>query len=76
MKGKLDIVEVRRQEDIMSNNASNIAIKVENLSKKYIIRHEKKSGNYETFSETLIQSSKNIASKIALAVRMLTLNIF
>ena len=76
MKGKLDIVEVRRQEDIMSNNASNIAIKVENLSKKYIINHEKKSAHYETFSETLIQSSKNIASKIALAVRMLTLNIF
>jgi len=48
----------------MSNKSSNIAIKVENLSKKYIIRHEKKSGNYETFSDTLIQGSKNIANKI------------
>jgi len=26
-----------------------IAIKVENLSKKHIIRHEKQTGNYETF---------------------------
>jgi lipopolysaccharide transport system ATP-binding protein len=43
---------------------SNIAIKVENLSKKYIIRHEKKSASYETFSDTLIQGSKNIANKI------------
>lgn len=41
-----------------------IAIKVENLSKKYIISHEKKSAHYETFSETLIQGSKNIAKKI------------
>ncbi len=40
------------------------AIKVENLSKKYIISHEKKSAHYETFSETLIQGSKNIAKKI------------
>ncbi|NOR70226.1 MAG: ATP-binding cassette domain-containing protein [Methylomarinum sp.] len=48
----------------MSNKPSNIAIKVENLSKKYIIRHERKSGNYETFSDTLIQGSKNIANKI------------
>ena len=48
----------------MSNNASNIAIKVENLSKKYIINHEKKSAHYETFSESLIQGSKKIAKKI------------
>ncbi len=41
-----------------------IAIKVENLSKKYIIKHEKKSAHYETFSDTLIQGSKNIAKKI------------
>ncbi|MCF7970201.1 MAG: ABC transporter ATP-binding protein [Methylococcaceae bacterium] len=41
-----------------------VAIKVENLSKKYIIKHEKKSGNYETFSDTLIQGSKNITNKI------------
>jgi len=43
---------------------SQIAIKVENLSKKYIISHEKKSAHYETFSETLIQGSKNFAKKI------------
>lgn len=42
----------------------NVAIKVENLSKKYIIRHEKKSGSYETFSDTIVQGSKNIAKKI------------
>jgi lipopolysaccharide transport system ATP-binding protein len=41
-----------------------VAIKVENLSKKYIIRHEKKSGSYETFSDTIVQGSKNIAKKI------------
>lgn len=41
-----------------------VAIKVENLSKKYIIRHEKKSARYETFSESLIQGSKNIGSRI------------
>jgi len=41
-----------------------VAIKVENLSKKYIIRHEKQTGNYETFSDTLIQGSKNFANKI------------
>ena len=33
-------------------------------AKKYIIRHEKKSASYETFSETFIQGSKNIANKI------------
>ncbi len=41
-----------------------VAIKVENLSKKYIIINEKKSAQYETFSETLVQSTKNIAKKI------------
>jgi lipopolysaccharide transport system ATP-binding protein len=41
-----------------------VVIKVENLSKKYLIRHEKKSGSYETFSDTIIQGSKNIAKKI------------
>lgn len=41
-----------------------IAIKVENLSKKYIIQHEKKTADYETFSESLIQGSKNLANKI------------
>ena len=48
----------------MLTNSSKIAIKVENLSKKYIIRHEKKSVHYETFSDTLIQGSKKIAKKI------------
>lgn len=43
---------------------SHIAIKVENLSKKYIIRHEKKSARYETFSDSLVQGSKKIANKI------------
>jgi len=41
-----------------------VAIKVENLSKKYIISHEKTSASYETFGETLIQGSKNVANKI------------
>jgi len=41
-----------------------IAIKVENLSKKYIIQHEKKSANYETLSESLIQGGKNVANRI------------
>jgi len=41
-----------------------VAIKVENLSKKYIIRHEKKSAHYETLSESLIQGGKDIANRI------------
>ncbi len=41
-----------------------VAIKVENLSKKYIIQHEKKSAHYETLSESLIQGSKNVANRI------------
>jgi len=41
-----------------------IAIKVENLSKKYIIQHEKKSAHYETLSESLIQGGKNIANRL------------
>ena len=41
-----------------------VAIKVEAISKKYIIRHEKESARYETLSESLIQGSKNIAAKI------------
>lgn len=42
-----------------------VAIKVENISKKYIIKHEKKSANYETLSDSLIQGSKNIISRIS-----------
>jgi len=41
-----------------------IAIKVESLSKKYIIQHEKKSAHYETLSESLIQGGKNVANRI------------
>ncbi len=42
-----------------------IAIKVENISKKYIIQHEKKSAHYETLSDSLIQGSKNIINRIS-----------
>lgn len=45
----------RQRKDV---NKMTVAIKVENLSKKYIIHHEKKSGNYETFSEHLILGNK------------------
>ena len=41
-----------------------VAIKVENLSKKYIIRHEKKVKGYKTLSESLVQGGKRIANKI------------
>lgn len=43
-----------------------IAIKVENVSKRYIIRHEKQSGHhrYETLSDTLVEGGKNIIHKI------------
>jgi lipopolysaccharide transport system ATP-binding protein len=41
-----------------------VVIKVENLSKKYIINHEKKSARYQTLSESLIQGSKNIFTQI------------
>jgi len=41
-----------------------VAIKVENLSKKYIISHEKKTASYETFSDSLIQTGKNIGNRI------------
>jgi len=41
-----------------------VAIKVENLSKKYIISHEKKTASYETFSGSLIQTGRNIGNRI------------
>jgi len=41
-----------------------VAIKVENLSKKYIISHEKKTASYETFSDSLIQTGRNIGNRI------------
>ncbi len=43
-----------------------VAIKVENLSKKYLIQHEKKSAHYETFSESIIQTGKSVIDKIRL----------
>ena len=48
----------------MQNKSPYVAIKVENISKRYIIKHENKSGSYETFSDTLIQGSKSFANKI------------
>jgi len=42
---------------------SNTAIKVENLSKKYIIGHQQ-SRNYKTFRESLTQNVKNIGQKL------------
>lgn len=41
-----------------------LAIKIENISKKYIIRHEQQAVGYETFSDFLIKGSKNFAKKI------------
>ena len=42
---------------------SNIAIKVENLGKKYFIRHEKKE-SYETFQDVLINGGKKIITSL------------
>jgi len=47
----------------MSNNTSNVAIKVENLGKKYIIKHEKQE-NYKTFQDVLINSGKKIITSL------------
>jgi ABC-type polysaccharide/polyol phosphate transport system ATPase subunit len=47
----------------MSNNTSNIVIKVENLGKKYLIRHEKKE-SYQTFGDVLINSGKKIIASL------------
>jgi lipopolysaccharide transport system ATP-binding protein len=41
-----------------------VAIKVENLSKKYLIQHEKKSAHYETFSESVTQTGKNVVDRV------------
>tara|TARA_R110002096_G_scaffold152824_20_gene316262 strand:- start:15393 stop:16688 length:1296 start_codon:yes stop_codon:yes gene_type:complete len=43
-----------------------VAIKVENLSKKYLIQHKKESAHYETFSESIIQTGKSVIDKIRL----------
>ncbi|MCQ8103068.1 ABC transporter ATP-binding protein [Methylomonas sp. SURF-2] len=42
-----------------------VAIKVESLSKKYIIQHEKKSAHYETLSDSFIQSGKKFINGIS-----------
>jgi len=43
----------------MSNNISNIAIKVEGLGKKYLIKHEQKE-SYQTFQDLLLNGSRNV----------------
>jgi len=42
---------------------SNVAIKVENLGKKYIIQHEKKE-SYKTFQDVLINGGKKIITSL------------
>ena len=42
---------------------SNIAIKAENLGKRYFIRHEKKE-SYETFQDVLINGGKKIITSL------------
>jgi len=41
-----------------------VAIKVENLSKKYVIRHENKTARYDTLSESLINTCQNLVAKL------------
>lgn len=41
-----------------------VAIKVEGISKRYLIRHAKASASYQTLSESFIQGSKNIIKRI------------
>lgn len=52
----------RRREGTMSSS-SNIAIKVENLGKKYIIHHEKKE-SYKTFQDVLVNGGKKIITSL------------
>jgi len=47
----------------MSNNTSNIAIKVENLGKRYFVRHEKKEF-YETFQDVLMNGGRKIVASL------------
>ena len=42
----------------------NSIIRVENLSKKYLIQHDSRSIRYETLSETIIEGGKKLANKI------------
>ena len=53
----------KKQEAIMSNNTSDIAIKVENLGKKYVINHEKGNGD-DNFREVLIGAMKKIITSL------------
>ena len=48
---------------------SDIAIKVENLGKRYFIRHEKKE-SYETFQDVLINGGKKIITSLNLFDRL------
>jgi len=47
----------------MSNSSSDVAIKVENLGKKYVIKHEKQEP-YKTFQDVLISSGKKIITSL------------
>ncbi|MBR9682185.1 MAG: ATP-binding cassette domain-containing protein, partial [Candidatus Aenigmarchaeota archaeon] len=47
----------------MSNNRSNIAIKVENLGKKYVINHEKGNGG-DNFREVIVGNTKKILTSL------------
>jgi lipopolysaccharide transport system ATP-binding protein len=40
------------------------AIKIENLSKKYLIKHQKKTGTYTTFRDSLVDTTRNIYQHI------------
>ncbi len=42
---------------------SNIAIKVENLGKRYIIHHEKKE-SYKTFQDVLVNGGKKVITSL------------
>ena len=47
----------------MSNNSLNIAIKVENLGKKYIIKHEQKE-SYQTFQDMLLNGGRQFVNSL------------
>ena len=47
----------------MSKNSSNIAIKVENLGKKYVINHKKGNGD-DNFREVIIGNTKKILTSL------------
>jgi lipopolysaccharide transport system ATP-binding protein len=42
---------------------TNIAIKVENLGKKYLIRHQQKE-SYQTFQDLILKGSSNIIQSL------------